>query len=490
MAQICVSLTETTTAAMVDRMVDLAERADLFEIRADLVMDLDLLMLLRAKTRPLVLTCRSVSEGGEWPDTDPARRLTLLEGAKRGFDYVDVELSSNLLDVMIEKSSRGLIVSSHHFQEVPADLDGIYAAMVARGADIAKIAVTPRSIGEVGRFLDFAKRTAQAQGPPLIPLAMGPLGIVSRVMAGRYGAPFTFASAERGREAAPGQLPLTELAGTYRVRKVTPATRLYGVVGRDVTRSLSPAIHNAAFAACGIDAVYVPLQAEALDPFLEALPALGVSGFSVTRPFKVEVVQRLDQIDDIAAESGSVNTVTVERGALLGTSTDGAGVVLPLRKRISLKGSTVVIVGAGGAARAAALALAMQGAEVTLLARDPERAAEVATAVGCSLAPLDELASQRWDVLINATPLGGREAVEESPVPASFHLPGSVVFDMVYDPPETRLLRDAAAAGCVTIGGLEMLLAQAAVQFETWTGERAPVEAMESAAVAALVERP
>ncbi len=489
MAQICVSLTETTTAALVDRMVDLAEQADLFEIRADLVSDLDLLLLLRAKTKPLVLTCRPVSEGGQWPDGDPARRLKLLEGARRGFDYIDVELRSNLLDVMIEKSGRGLIVSYHDFEGVPQDLDAIYAAIAARGADIAKIAVAPRSIAEVGRFLDFAARAAVPPGPPLIPIAMGPLGIVSRVMAGRYGAPFTFACVEASREAAPGQVPVAELAGTYRVREVTPATRLFGVVGQSVARSLSPAIHNAGFAAREIDAVYVPLQAEALMPFLDALPALGLSGFSVTRPFKVDIVPHLSELDEIAALSGSVNTVTVDNGRLCGASTDGAGVVLPLKRRTTLKGRTVVILGAGGAARAAALALAVQGAKVTLLARDPERAADVATAVGCSVAPLDELASQRWDVLVNATPLGGRDAIEESPVPASFHLPGTLVFDMVYDPLETRLLREAGAAGCVTINGLEMLLAQAAVQFETWTGYEAPTEAMRTAALAAAEGR-
>lgn len=489
MAQICVSLTETTTAALVDRMVDLAEQADLFEIRADLVSDLDLLMLLRVKTKPLLLTCRPVSEGGQWPDGDPGRRLKLLEGAKRGFDYIDVELRSNLLEVMIEKSGRGLIVSYHDFEGVPQDLDAIYAAMAARGADIAKIAVTPRSIAELARFLDFAGRAALLPRPSLIPIAMGPLGIVSRVMAGRYGAPFTFACVARGAEAAPGQIPLAELAHTYRVRKVTTATRLFGVVGQSVTRSLSPAIHNAGFGAREIDAVFVPLQAEALDPFLEALPALGLSGFSVTRPFKVDIVPHLSELDDIAALSGSVNTVKVEQGRLRGSSTDGAGVVIPLRKRMALRGRAAVILGAGGAARAAALALTVQGAEVRLLARDPERAVEVAAAVGCSAAPLQELASQRWDILINATPLGGLDAPDQSPVPASFHLPGTTVFDMVYDPQETRLLRDATAAGCVTIGGLEMLLAQAAVQFESWTGCEAPVEAMKAAALAAAEER-
>lgn len=489
MAGICISLTDTTTADLVDRMVDLAELADLFEIRADLVSDLDLLLLVRARTRPLLLTCRPMSEGGRWPDGDPGRRLKLLEGTKRGFDYVDVELRSNLLDVMFEKSGRGLVVSYHDMEGVPADLDALYALMRDRGADIVKIVVTPRSVADVGRFLAFAERAAQAPGPPLVPVAMGPLGIVTRVMAGRYGAPFTFASVASGMEAAPGQIPAAEMVRTYRIRSVSPATRLYGVLGADVVTSLSPAIHNRAFAEHGLDAVYVPLQAEAVEPFLQALPSLGLSGFSVTRPFKTAIVPHLDEVDPIAAHSGSVNTVVVADGKLKGSSTDGAGVVVPLRKRTALAGRTVVILGAGGAAGAAALDLTVLGARVTLLARNQERGAATARAVGCAAGHLDDLVSHRWDVLINATPLGGRGHRGETPVPAHLLRPGSIVFDMVYDPLETRLLREARTAGCEAIDGLEMLLAQAAVQFETWTAKEAPLDEMRAAALQSLKER-
>jgi 3-dehydroquinate dehydratase / shikimate dehydrogenase len=489
MTRICVSLTEETTAGLIDRMVDLAEVADLFEIRADYVLDLDLLTVLRAKTRPLILTCRSASQGGRFPDEDPRRRLILLEAVKRGFDYVDVEHGSGFYDVMLEKTGRGLIISHHDYDGTPADLDGLYRAMAQQGADVVKIAVTPRSFADVGRLLAFATRVAEIGGTPLVPLALGPLGMATRVLAGRYGAPFTFASPDWGLEAAPGQIPAADMATLYRVRDITRRTRVYGILGSDVARSLSPALHNRAFAACGLDAVYVPVSAESLPAFLEALPVLGLSGFSVTRPFKVEMLGHLHEQDEAVSRSGSVNTVVCEDGRLRGLTTDGAGVLGPLEKRAPVKGRSVVIVGAGGAARAAAFALRAHGARVTVVARSADQAAQLAGDVGCAHGALGDLQRYPWDVLINATPLGSRDSLDETPVPAGLHRPGSVVFDMVYDPVETRLLREALAAGCTIVGGLEMLLAQAVPQFEAWTGRQAPLDAMKSAAIVAVQER-
>jgi 3-dehydroquinate dehydratase/shikimate dehydrogenase len=482
MTQICVSLTEPGTDGIIDQMADLADVADLFEIRGDLVRDLDLLTILRAKTRPLLFSCRPVSEGGRWPDSDPSRRLKLLEAAKRGFDFVDVELDSAFLEVMAEKAGNGLIVSRHDLEGTPEDLDELYAKMSETGADFVKIVVTPHSIRDVGRLLEFASRAAASGGPPLIPIALGQLGILTRVVAGRFGAPFTYASAREGAEAAPGQLPAAVMADVYRARRVKRATKLYGVLGGDVGASLSPLLYNRAFEARGLDAVYVPLQAEAVEPFVEALDALGLAGFSVTNPFKTEIVSHLQEVDEPAALCGSVNTVEIHEGVLRGSTTDGVGVVSPLKKRIELKGRSVVIVGAGGAARAAALALLRKGASVTVVARDPDSAAFVAASVQCEAEDLAELGSLSWDVLINATPVGSSRSPDETPVPAGLHRSGTVVLDMVYDPPETRLLREAAEAGCTVIGGIEMLVAQAKAQFETWTGLEAPADVMEAAA--------
>jgi 3-dehydroquinate dehydratase/shikimate dehydrogenase len=495
MTAIAVSVTEGTTEAVVARMAELAPVADLFEVRADYVRDLDLGALLRARTRPILFTCRSQAEGGRWPDEDAeSRRRRLREAVDLGFDLVDVEYRAGFDDVVAAKAGRGLVLSFHDFEGTPEDLDGLHARMAASRPDVVKIAVTARSVADLGRLMGFAARQAVRGGPRLVILAMGPLGVASRILGGRYGAPFTFASAETGCEAAPGQLPAEMLADTYRVRSIRPSTRVFGLLGTDVLRSLSPAIHNRAFAESGVDAVYVPLQAESLGAFLEALPALGLSGFSVTRPYKEEILPHLDSITPNAAEAGSANTVVVQDGHLVGLSTDGDGVLVPLRKRLEVPGRRVAILGAGGAARAAAFALVRAGARVTVLARRPEQGADVARATGCAssgfdaLGPLGALAEPGWDVLVNATPVGSGAVPGRCPVPVAALRRSSVVFDMVYEPRETPLVAAARAAGCVVIEGVEMLVAQAVGQFEAWTGLPAPVDAMTEAALAALGE--
>jgi 3-dehydroquinate dehydratase/shikimate dehydrogenase len=485
--KVCVVLTETTTAAMAARMAELAPIADLFEVRADYVRDLDLQALLRARTRPILFTYRVESEGGRIPDADAqSRRAVLLEAARLGFDLVDVEARAGFDDVIAARSKGGLVLSWHDVSGTPDDLEAVYERMAAQGPEIVKIVVTARSVRDLGRLVGFAARHGQGRGPRLVALAMGPYGVASRILAGRLGAPFTFASTAAGRESAAGQLTARTLDAVYRVRSIGPQTRVYGLLGSDVLRSLSPAIQNRAFAERGIDAVYVPLQAESLDAFLEALPALGVSGFSVTRPYKGEILARLDSVTPNAAESGSANTVLAEDGRLVGMSTDGDGVLLPLRRRLDPSGCRVLVLGAGGAARAAAFALVRAGARLTIAARRAEQAREAAAATGAQACSLEEARHLAYDVLLNATPLGSGAFPGESPLPPAALRPGSVVFDMVYEPRETPLLAAARAKGCTTIDGVEMLVAQAVGQFEAWTGERAPVEAMTEAAVAAI----
>lgn len=484
--KLCVSLTEETTAALVARMAELAESADLFEVRADLVRDLDLAAILRARHKPLLFTCRPQSEGGRFPDRDArARHALLSEAIALGFDLVDVEARAGFDDLVASRAGRGLVLSWHDLERTPDDLDAIHQRMAALRPDVVKIAVRARSVGDLGRLLAFAARHAELREPRLVAIAMGPLGTASRVLAGRYGAPFTFASAAAGREAAPGQPDLRTLALEYRARQVGRDTRVFGLLGADVLRSLSPAIQNRGFAEAGIDAVYVPLQAESLEAFMGALPALGLSGWSVTRPYKGEILRQLDSVTPHAAEAGSANTVVVQDGRLVGLSTDGDGVLVPLRQRLDPAGRSVVIVGAGGAARAAAFALVRAGARVSVCARRAEQAAEVAAATGSAAAALGDLAGRPWDVLVNATPVGSGSLPGQSPLPLEALRAGSVVFDMVYEPHETPLLAAARARGCVAIGGIEMLVAQAVGQFEAWTGRAAPVEAMTRAALQA-----
>ncbi len=483
--RICISITDETTAAVAGRMAELAPAADLFEVRVDHVRDLDLAALLRARRRPILLTCRSRAEGGRSDDVASRRRL-LAEAVELGFDLVDVEARSGFEEVVAAARGRGLVLSWHDFETTPEDLDAIYDRMAVARPDVVKIVTLARGIADLGRVLAFARRHAGAT-PPLVTFAMGPEGVASRILGGRTGAPFSFASPANGLEAAPGQVPARVMAETYRVRAISPATRVYGLLGSDVLRSLSPAIHNRAFAELGRDAVYVPLQAESLDAFLEALPDLALSGFSVTRPYKQAILPRLAACEEEAARSGSVNTVFVRAdGSLAGSSTDGDGVLLPLARRTDVARKRVVILGAGGAARSAAQALVRAGACVTVLARRVEQAREAAAATGCAHAALDALAALDWELLVNATPVGSGALPGVLPVPRELLRAGRIVFDMVYEPAETPLVAAAAARGCETIGGVEMLVAQAVGQIRAWTGQEPPVEAMTEAALAAL----
>lgn len=490
--RICVTLTDESMASALGRMAELRDVADLFEVRADHVRDFDLEALLRARTKPILLTCRSESEGGRSPAADaPRRRRLLAEAFRLGFDFVDVEASSGFDEIAAERKGRGLVLSVHDFERTPEDLDGIFERMAARRPEIVKIVTRARSIADLGRVLAFARRRAKARqpgDPALVTFAMGPEAVASRILGGRYGAPFTFAAPANGLEAAPGQLPARTLAEVYRAREVGPATKVYGVLGVDVLRSLSPAIHNRAFKELGLDAVYVPLQAESFEAFRRALPDLDLSGFSVTRPYKQDVLALLEECEPQARRTASVNTVAVREGRLLGCSTDGDGVLGPLRRRTDVSGRRVALIGAGGAARAAAFALKSAGAVVTVLGRRSEQAAEVAAATGAEHAPLGALASLDWDVLLNATPVGSGAVPGQSPVPAGSLRPNAIVFDMVYEPLETPLLAAARAKGCETIDGLEMLVAQAAGQLSFWTGREAPLEAMAAAALAALAD--
>ena len=381
MTRICVTLNEPDTDAALRRMAELASVADLFEVRADLMASVDLARLKAESRHPLLLTCRAASQGGQMPDGDPARKATLVAGLELGYDYVDVEHALVSSTIRAHASERRLVLSHHDLTGTPGDLEGLYDRMCADGAAVAKIAVMPRTFADVGRVLALSER-ARDRGPiPLIAIAMGGLGLPTRLLGGRYGAPWTYAAAAAGREAAPGQLSAEVMAREYRVREVTRATRVYGVLGSNVTRSLSPALHNRAFADRGLDAMFLPLSADNLDAFWNALPLLDLSGFGVTRPYKGDVVRRLSSVDDAARRMESVNTVVRTSDGWSGASTDGAGVVKPLQDRTELAGRAVVILGAGGAARAAASALVAEGARVMVLARDPRRAAEASAAV-------------------------------------------------------------------------------------------------------------
>lgn len=451
--------------------------ADVVELRVDGVSDLDLPRLLAASTVPVILTCRAARQGGAFTGSEAERWAILGRALELGFDYVDVEIDSASPELLARRSARTRLLLSHHdFEAIPSDLEARVARGVTLGADLVKIAARVASIADAVR-LGEAGAPARECGRGYVPVALGPSGIAARILSSRLGrlgplgADLVYATARGLPATGPGQIGLDVLLERYRFRSIGPETRIYGILGAPVSGSLSPAMHNRVFESFHLDAVYVPFEEPDLARFVPEARRLGVAGLSVTRPHKQAILPFLDELDEGARRVGAVNTILARNGRWIGFNTDGAGVVEPLAKRTVLSGRSAVILGAGGAARAAAFALRDAGVEVAVLSRRKDAADAVARAVGGVAEELGRVLRLPYDILVNATPVGSSEV---SPLDEAALRKGAFVLDMVYDPEETALLRAARQAGAVPISGLEMLLAQASKQAEIWTGRKPP----------------
>ncbi len=482
-AWICATVTGKTTAELRARR-DAQVGADLVELRLDTVDRPDVAAALAGRRTPVVVTCRPAREGGSFAGSEAERQEILFEAARQGAEYIDVEHEATFAEKLIRsRQGQGMVVSYHAFDHLPSDLDARYRAMRATGAEVVKVAVAVKSLNDTVQVASLGGTQEEPGRGRRVLVAMGPAGIPSRLLAGRFGSCWTYA----GDGIAPGQIDLPRMRDQFRVGNVTSRTAIYGVLGAPIGHSVSPAMHNAGFRAAGIDAVYLPLEARSADDFTAFARAVNLRGASVTAPFKEAVAERISVRDDVSTATGAVNTLRIADGRWVGCNTDVPGFLAPLVGRLRLADARATILGAGGAARAAAYALQQAGAIVTVCARRTERAAEVAHAVGVAAAPLPP-GRGSWDLLVNTTPVGTFPNVEASPLPDG-PFDGQLVYDLVYNPAKTRLLADAARAGCETIGGLAMLVAQAEEQFAWWTGRRPPTGLFREAAEADLARQ-
>src|SRR3954469_7219936 len=476
---LCVTVTGATTAELRQQR-DAVPDADLIELRLDTVSDPSVAGALEGRRCPVIVTCRPTWEGGSFTGSEAERRQILAEALDLGAEYVDIEWRAHFDDVIAAAAGRRIVLSAHDYLGVPVDLTARVHAMRSTGAEVVKIAATMSRLSDCVPLLELGAQSAGQSG--LVLIGMGPYGLATRVLAGRFGSVWTYAGALKEI----GQLSAHSLLNDFHFRSVTDTTQIYGITGGAVQHSVSPAMHNAAFRAARADAVYLPLPAVSAADFSTFGRALGISGASVTLPLKVTLFDAVDEVYSVARRIGAINTIRVENGRWIGGNTDASGFLEPLQERFALSGLRASVLGAGGAARAVTVALASSGCVVRLHARSREQAEETAMLASAELGPWPPEPGS-WDLLINCTPVGMYPHVDETPIPAE-HLTGRYVYDLVYNPAITRLLRDAAARGCQTIGGLEMLVAQAREQFQWWIGTKPPAGVMREAALKRLAE--
>ena len=515
--KICVSVCASTADETIENIKQAANVADIVEVRFDCLEKGDIAGAVEKMSAagiavPLIATFRATEQGGRQSIT-LTDRSAFWAGDSSPFWGGDFEEDAFGFSAHWQNK----IASYHDFDGVPENLTDIYERLAARDPDVIKIAVATDQITEAIPIWHLLAR-AKAENKQMIPVAMGEAGKWTRILSLAHGAFLTFAALNSRSETAPGQISAKEMKELYRVEELNTKTAVYGVIGGDTSYSISPMLQNTGFKAAEMNAVFVPLQVGDLDEFMRrmVMPAtreveLNFHGFAVTNPHKKAIINYLDHIDETAEKIGAVNTVKVEEGKLFGYNTDAEGFVQPLKKQFGdLAGARIAIVGAGGAARACIYALLAEQAEVTVFARDEEKASKIAEKFGVNWARISNFRSEisnsedhvskvetqrsglhdgnsekvfsGFDIIVNSTPLGTKGEAENETVAVAEQLEGvRLVYDLVYNPAETRLLREAKSAGVEAIGGIEMLIAQGAKQFEIWTGQTASIEMLREA---------
>ena len=468
-AKICVPVCQTDLGAL--RTI---EPADFIELRLDCLESdpENLTEILKDIDGPVILTYRPSEQGGHRQLTRE-QRLRFWNRIAPDGERIWWDVESDLAADDLAADWSGVIVSHHDFNGVPDDLNDIYERLAASLAHVVKIAFQAHDITDCIPAFELLAR-AQRENREIIPIAMGNAGIATRVLGPSRGAFLTYGSLDDESATAPGQVTARNLRSLYRIDEIDRDTMICGLIGLPVMHSVSPQIHNGWFAAQKVNGVYLPFEVKDVHSFMRRMvhPRTrelnwNLRGLSVTAPHKQTVMEHLDWIDPTAKEIGAVNTIVVNEHDAAGFNTDAAGFIEPLLGKFeSLSGRRVAVIGAGGAARAVVWALRKQNANVVIFARDLGKAESFAV----NYQPLASATFGDYDVVVNTTPLGSGSYMDQSPATAEQLNGVRCVYDLIYNPNDTSFLREARKAGCDTIGGLEMLVAQAKMQFELWTG--------------------
>jgi 3-dehydroquinate dehydratase/shikimate dehydrogenase len=499
--KLCVAIQGDTAEELLCRAEEVARTASFLEFRLDslpqprsALVGLQQFFLCHSAVVG-VGTCRRTHGHGAFTGSLAEELEVLLAAAQAGCRLVDLEIESAeeagreqvaAFQEKIHAAGAALLVSFHDFSATE-DLPRAYARILAFAPDVVKVVSTARSLSDNLAVLQQLEEHSGSRS--VVGIAMGEEGLLSRVLGPRFGACFTFAAPDQCEGTAPGQVTVRILRELYRVDKIDRETRILGVAGNPIGHSLSPLMHNAAYAAEGVNAVMLPLKVEALEDLLRVMRELPMAGMAVTMPLKQQVLPALAEADPLVERIGACNTLrTMADGRLQGFNTDVAGVVRPLERRLTLKGARIAVLGAGGAARAAVFGLVEQGAQVFVVNRTHATAVALAQAAGAEAIPQSELKTQRFDALLNTTPCG-MHGMEQKLSIAEDELNAALVFDMIYNPLETPLLKLARTRGLETIRGVEMFVQQGARQYEIWTGKPAPEAEMRRVVEQALTKR-
>ncbi|MCX7402086.1 MAG: shikimate dehydrogenase [Planctomycetia bacterium] len=473
---ICVSIGRGRHRHMIAEHKFLAEKdVHLVELRLDYIQGtVQVKRLLKDRPCPAIVTCRRAIDGGRWEDSEEARLVLLRMAIVEGADYIDLEDDIATKIPRYGKTKR--IISFHDLHRTPPDLTALHKKLTSMDADIVKIATMANHPMDNLRMLELVRGSKI----PTVGICMGDIGMPTRILSGKVGSPFTYATFHHDRVLAPGQLGWQQMRDVYRYDTISAATEIYGVVADPVAHSLSPVVHNAALAAAHKDAVYLPFRvpAEQLDEFIASADRWPLTGLSITIPHKEAVLRHVRVQDDMVKAIGAANTLAFTPAGIAAFNTDATAAVESLEAAIVDKDNEThpegfgvkkaLVLGAGGAARAVAFGLKRQGVDVTVASRTMGRTKLMAMEVGCKAVEWNARYRLPYDCLVNATPVGMHPNVDETPFSKEHLRPYMVIFDTVYNPENTLLIKDARTTGCRIVTGVEMFVRQAAIQFKIW----------------------
>ncbi|MCC9602189.1 shikimate dehydrogenase [Stieleria sp. JC731] len=482
---ICVSLGRSRHARMIGEHQQLVEQgAELVELRVDYIgRAVNLGRLMDNRPGPVVITARRRDDGGRWTKSEQERMMLLRSAIVAGAEYVDIE--ADVASQIPRYGTTKRIISYHDFSGTPENLEDLHAAMAEEDADIVKLATMAHSFRDNVRMLNLVQNAKV----PTIGICMGEIGMLTRILANRFGSPFTYATYSVDKKMAPGQLNWKDMTRLYDVKSINKETELFGVIADPVGHSYSPLIHNTAFADQKLNARYLPLRVpqDDLHNFMDSVDAIGLKGISITIPHKERSLDYCTQAEASANGIRAINTMVFHNGERLGYNTDyraAMDCVVEIMERKdapkenSLQGVTAMVLGAGGVSRAIAWGLKQRQADVMVTSRTEERSQQLASEIGCRVIPWEDRHNHKVQLLVNGTPVGMHPNVDTSPFNASALNQYMVVFDTVYNPENTLLIKYAKQAQCRVITGIDMFVRQAAYQYKLFTGQDAPAKVM------------